>query len=65
MFNFDNSTDKSDNNWPYRTLIIGPSKSSKTNFLLNLIRQDNNVIDKIYLYAKDHKSKRTKISTFN
>ena len=53
MFNFDNITDKSDNNWPYRSLVIGPSGSGKTNFLLNLIHQDNNVIDKTYLYAKD------------
>ena len=34
-------------------LIIEPSGSGKTNALLNLIQQDNNVIDKIYLYAKD------------
>ena len=36
-------------------LIIGPSGSEKTNALLNLIqKQDNdNLIDKIYLYAKD------------
>ena len=35
-------------------LIIGPSGSGKTNALLNLIQQDNNnLIDKIYLYAKD------------
>ena len=35
-------------------LIIGPSGSRKTNALLNLIQQDNNnLIDKIYLYAKD------------
>ena len=35
-------------------LIIGPSGSGKTNALLNLILQDNeNIIDKIYLYAKD------------
>ena len=35
-------------------LIIGGSGSGKTNTLLNLIKeQDNdNVIDKIYLYAK-------------
>ena len=39
--------------WPYRMLIIGPSGSGKTNALLNLIQQDNNIIDKIYLYAKD------------
>ena len=40
-------------NWPYRVLIIGLSGSGKTNTLLNLIHQDNNIIDKIYLYAKD------------
>ena len=36
-------------------LIIGPSGSEKTNALPNLIqKQDNdNLIDKIYLYAKD------------
>ena len=54
MFNLGDITDKSeDKTWPYRTLIIGPSGSSKTNYLLNLIQQDDNVIDKIYLYAKD------------
>ena len=34
-------------------LIIGPSGNGQTNALLNLIQQDNNVIDKICLYAKD------------
>ena len=36
-------------------LIIGPSGSGKTNILFNLIqRQGNdNLFDKIYLYAKD------------
>ena len=36
-------------------LIIEPSGSGKTNALLNLIqKQDNNsLIDKIYLYARD------------
>ena len=36
-------------------LIIGPSGSGKTNALLNLIqKQDNDsLIDKLYLYAKD------------
>ena len=39
---------------PHRMLITGPSESGKTNALLNLIQQDNdNLIDKIYLYAKD------------
>ena len=55
MFNLDTITSKnSDKNWPYRMLIIGPSGSGKTNALLNLIQKDNdNFIDKIYLYAKD------------
>ena len=33
--------------------IIVQSGSGKTNALLNIIQQDNNIIDKIYLYAKD------------
>ena len=55
MFNLDNVRSKTDNrNWPYRTLLIGPSGCGKTNTLLNFIQQqDNNIIDKIYLYAKD------------
>ena len=54
IFNLDHVTTKSNNNnWPYRMLIIGPSGSGKTNLLLDLIQQDNNIIDKIYLYAKD------------
>ena len=40
---------------PYRILIIGGSGSGKTNTLLNLIKEQDNddLIDKIYLYAKD------------
>ena len=54
MFNLDDITTKDDNkDWPYGKLIIGPSGSGKTNYLLNLIQKDNNIIDKIYLYAKD------------
>ena len=54
MFNLDNLTKKDDNrDWSYRKLIIGPSGSGKTNCLLNSIQKDNNIIDKIYLYAKD------------
>ena len=34
-------------------MIIGSSGSGKTNYLLNLIQKDTNIIDKIYLYAKD------------
>ena len=49
----DDITTKNDNKgWPYRTLVIGPSGSGKTNYLLK-IQTDNNIIDKIYLYAKD------------
>ena len=37
---------------PYRILIIGGSGSGKTNTLLSLINEQND-IDKIYLYARD------------
>ena len=37
---------------PYRILITGGSGSGKTNALLNLIKEQDD-IDKIYLYAKD------------
>ena len=37
---------------PYRILIIGGSGSGKTNTLLNLINEQND-IDKSYLYARD------------
>ena len=37
---------------PYRILIIGGSGSETTNALFNLIN-DQNYIDKIYLYARD------------
>ena len=54
MFNLDNITEKNNNkDWPYRKLIIVPSGSGKTNYSLNSIQKDNNIIDKIYLYAKD------------
>ena len=61
MINFDENTNENKEvhnlNWPYipdhpyRILIIGASGTGKTNALLNLI---NNLqdIDKIYLYAK-------------
>ena len=61
MINFDVYLDKNktehNSKWlyiphhPYRILIIGGSRSGKTNALLNLI---NNLpdIDKIYLYTK-------------
>ena len=55
MFNLDTIISKNDDKkWSYRMLIIGSSGSGKTNALLNLIKKDNdNFIDKIYLYAKD------------
>ena len=54
MLNLDNVTTKNDNKgWPYRILIIGPSGSRKTNTLFNPNQEHNNIIDKIYLYAKD------------
>ena len=37
---------------PYRILITAGSGSGKTNTLLNLINEQND-IDKIYLYARD------------
>ena len=38
---------------PYRILIIGGSRSRKTNVLLNLIKYQQPEIRKIYLYVKD------------
>ena len=62
MINFDNYANENktnhNKNWPYipdhqyRILIIGGSRSRKTNLLLNLIENQPN-IDEIYLYAKD------------
>ena len=47
---------------PYRILIIGGSGSGKTNALLNLINEQND-IDKIYLYARDLNEPKYKILT--
>ena len=62
MINMDsitNETNKENNEkWPYipdhpyKILIIGGSVSGKTNALFNLINEQDD-IDKIYLYAKD------------
>ena len=81
MFNLDVITNKNnkhdDNNRPFRMLIIGPSGSGKTNALLNLIQKqnNNNPIDKMYLYAKDlietkyqfliEKRKKAEIKNYN
>ena len=42
-------------NHPYRIIIICGSGSGKTNTLLNLIKEKDyhDVMDKIYLYARD------------
>ena len=58
MINLDSITNKNNKKWPYipdhpyRTLINGGSGSRKTNALLNLINEQNHV-DKVYLYTKD------------
>ena len=62
MFHLDDITNESNkeqnDKWPYipdhpyRILIIGGSGSGKTNALINLIKEQDD-IDKIYLYAKD------------
>ena len=62
MINLDSSANgnnkEHNEKWPYipdhlyRIIIIGSSGSEKTNTLLNLINEQND-IDKIYLYARD------------
>ena len=62
MLNLDDISNKNNkehnNKWPYipdhpyRLLLIGGSESRKTNTLLNLIKEQDD-IEKIYLYAKD------------
>ena len=84
MINFDEYTNENKKehnlNWPYipdhpcTILIIGGSGTAKTNALLNLINNQQD-IDKIYLYAKDpyedkyqyliNKTKRVGINHFN
>ena len=62
IFNLDKLIEKDENYaWPYRKLIIGPSGCGRTNYLLNLIQKDRNIIDKIYLYSRDLGFRRTKI----
>ena len=61
MINLDSITSKNktehNEKWPYildhpyRILIIGGFGSGKTNALINLINEQND-IDKIYLYAR-------------
>ena len=45
---------------PYKMLVIGGSGSGQANTLLNLINQQND-IDKIYLYARDLNELKYKI----
>ena len=62
MINFDDYVNETktvhNKNWPYipdhpfRILIIGGLGSEKTNALINL-KNEQNDIDKIYLYARD------------
>ena len=58
MVNLDSITNKNNKKWlyipdhPYRILMIGDSKSGKISALINPIN-DQNYIDKFYLYAKD------------
>ena len=62
MINLDNITNennkKHNEKWPYipdhlyRIIIIGGSRSGKTNALINLINEQND-IDNICLYARD------------
>ena len=62
MINLDSITNKNNKkynekwpyipNHPYRIIVIGGSGSGKTNALINLINEQNG-IEKIYLYARD------------
>ena len=70
MINLDNITNRNNKlhneKWPYipdnpyRILMIGGSGSGKTNALLNLINEQND-IDKIYLYERDLNEPKYKI----
>ena len=69
MINLDSITNKNNKKaqWkmviiadhPYRIIIIGDSGSGKTNVLINLINEQND-IDKIYLYARGFSEQKYK-----
>ena len=70
MINLDSITNennkKHNEKWPYipdhpdRILIIGGSGSGKTNTLLNLINEQND-IDKVYSYVRDLNEPKYKV----
>ena len=70
MFNADSITNENSKihnkkwsiipDYSYRILIIDSSGSRKTNALLHLINQQVDIIDKIYLYAKNLSEPRYK-----
>ena len=66
MINLDNFYKEHNEKWPYipdslyRILIIGGFRSGKTNALINLINEEDD-IDKIYLHAKDLSEPKHKI----
>ena len=70
MINWDSITNENNKRrnekWPYipdhlyRIIIIGGSGSGKTNTLINLINEQDD-IDKIYLYARDLNKPKYKI----
>ena len=63
MINLDGITNENNEKWSYipdhtyRIMIIGGSGSGKTNALLNFINEQDD-IDKIYLYAKDFRESK-------
>ena len=69
MINLDsitnNNNKKCNEKWPYipdhlyRIIIVGGSGSGKTNTLINLVNEQNN-IEKIYLYARDLSEPKSK-----
>ena len=42
-------------------MIIGPSGSGKTTYLLRSLQKDKNIVDKIWVYAKDLEEPKYKL----